>query len=68
MQDRLRGTRCLQVCERLHSGTAERRPLPGKLPPSQLRDDNGSAGHWSSGSTNLSGSRGSRVGSLLVTR
>jgi len=26
-----------------------------------LRDDNGSAGHGSSGSTNLSGSRGSRV-------
>ena len=27
----------------------------------RYRDDNGSAGHGSSGSTNLSGSRGSRV-------
>jgi len=32
-----------------------------------VRDDNGSAGHRSSGSTNLSGSRGSH-GSVLVTR
>ena len=29
--------------------------------PSKNRDGNGSAGHGSSGSTNLSGSRGSRV-------
>ena len=32
-----------------------------------VSDDNGSAGHRSSGSTNLSGSRGSH-GSVLVTR